>query len=471
MKIPLAPPDPEATLSQLMMTKDGANRTLQLLTRGMDPAPGGKYRHWDVLRHLTPPGGLTPEEWWVAMKVARRQLYRRLPLKDVEGRPFRFAVADPVMEMLHFIDQAGGAVKGSDIVTDPETRETYLMKSLLEEAITSSQLEGASTTKEVAKDMLQRGRQPRDRSEQMIYNNYQAMLFIRSAVNRPLTPQTVFELHRILADKTLDDPSASGRFRNPEEAIHVVDNMGNVLHVPPAAAELPQRLDTLCALANDKSNELHIHPVVRAILLHFGLAYDHPFIDGNGRTARALFYWAMAARGYWLCESLSISSIIKTGPSKYARAFLYTETDEGDVTYFILNQLRVIVRAIETLHERVTRKAEEIRETRMMIQQATYINAMLNHRQLALVTHALKNPGFVYAIESHKRSHNVSYQTARTDLLQLAELGFVDRGKSGRAFIFVAPQDLRDRLTSIARNKQAIGRQTPSLSTSDEPKQ
>jgi Fic family protein len=417
-----------------------------------DPTPNGKYRHWDVLRHLTPPGGLTADEWWLAIKVARRQLYRQLPLKDKNGAPFKYAVVDAALRMLQFIDQqASGAVKGSDLVTDPQTRDTYIIKSLVEEAITSSQLEGASTTREVAKDMLQRGRQPRDRSEQMIYNNYQAMLFIRTIAKTPLTPKIVFELHKILTDNTLDDPSAAGRLRKDDEDIQVVDQFGGVLHVPPGANELDERLKGLCRFANDRSREPFIHPVVRAILLHFGLAYDHPFVDGNGRTARALFYWAMAAQGYWLCESISISRIIKKGPSKYARAFLYTETDEDDATYFILNQLRVTIRAIKELHEYIERKALEIRETRLLVQQSTYINAVLNHRQLALVNHAMKNPRFLYTIESHRRSHNVSYQTARTDLLTLAELGLVDRGKSGKAFVFFAPPDLRERLQTLAQ--------------------
>lgn len=135
-----------------------------------------------------------------------------------------------------------------------------------------------------------------------------------------------------------------------------------------------------------------MHAVVRATLLHFGLAYDHPFVDGNGRTARALFYWAMAAQGYWLCESTSISRIIKRAPGKYARAFLYTETDEGDTTYFILNQLRVTVRAIEELHTYLEQKAAEIRATRAFIQQSAYLNTAFNHRQLAVLNHAMKNP-------------------------------------------------------------------------------
>lgn len=447
MRIPMSPPDPAEILGRMAQAEDGAKKLLEVFTSGLDPAPHGRYRHWDVQRHLPPPNGMTSEEWWLGIKVARRQLYRQLPLRDKNGAQFRFAVVDPGLRMLQFIDQqAGGAVRGSELVTDSHTRDTYIIKSLMEEAITSSQLEGASTTREVAKDMLQRGHKPRDRSEQMIYNNYQAMLFIRSVAAAPLTPKLIFELHRILTQDTLDDPTAAGRLRRADEVIQVVDDQGTLLHSPPLASELEERLSALCRFANDRTGEPFVHAVVRAIVLHFGLAYDHPFVDGNGRTARALFYWAMSAQGYWLCESISISRIIKRAPSKYARAFLYTETDEGDTTYFILNQLRVTVRAIKELHAYLEQKAREIRATRAFIQQSAYINAALNHRQLAVLNHAMRNPGFIYGIVSHQRSHNVSYQTARTDLLELAEHGLLERGKSGKAFVFIAPKDLRAKL-------------------------
>jgi Fic family protein len=440
MKPPLSPPSPGELLRKQWSDPKGRARYAKIIMAGIEPAPGGKYRHWDILRHLIPPHGLSVEEWWLGIKLARRPLYRELPLKDGAGEPFRYASVDAALSMLHEIDkQASGAIKGSDQVTDPRTRDTYLIRSLIEEAITSSQLEGASTTREVAKDMLQRGRLPRDRSEQMIYNNYQAMQFLRRLRGQPLTASTVFQLHKILTEKTLSDDEA-GRFRRQDEPVHVVDEVGRVLHVPPKAAELPKRMEALCRFANERDGKPFMHPVVRAILTHFWLAYDHPFIDGNGRTARALFYWSMAERGYWLCEFISISRVIKKGPGKYTRAFLYTETDENDATYFILNQLRTTVRAIEALHTYLSRKTQELAETKSMIQSSRILNAMLNHRQLALVNHGTKNPGFVYMIESHRRSHNISYQTARTDLLELAQL---------------SPSDLKERLVSLGRPARA----------------
>lgn len=92
-----------------------------------------------------------------------------------------------------------------------------------------------------------------------------------------------------------------------------------------------------------------MHPVIIAIVLHSWLAYDHPFVDGNGRTARAPFYWSMLSQGFWLVEFLSISSILRKAPATSSRSFLHAETDENDLTYFILYHLKVIRRAIDEL--------------------------------------------------------------------------------------------------------------------------
>jgi Fic family protein len=184
-------------------------------------------------------------------------------------------------------------------------------------------------------------------------------------------------------------------------------------------------------------------PVIRAILVHYGLAYDHPFVDGNGRTARALFYWVMAREGYWLCEYISISRILKKARAQYARSFLYTETDDNDATYFIVYQLQVLTRAIADLHEYLQRKLTEMRAVNDILRQNRALRAELNDRQLDLLTHALKYPSGEYTIESHRRSHDVAYGTARSDLLDLAKRGLLEQRQRGRKFLFVAATKLR----------------------------
>jgi Fic family protein len=277
----------------------------------------------------------------------------------------------------------------------------------------------------------------------MILNNYRAMEFMHEEMGPELTPDLVLELHRILTDGTLDDPDAAGRLQAPgDDRVVVLDEKGAIVHQPPAADQLPERLEAMCTFANGGGSKTFLHPVVRAILTHLWLAYDHPFEDGNGRTARALFYWSMKTQGYWLAEYLSISRILRQAPSKYSTSFLHVETDDHDATYFILYQLSVIRRAIEELQEYLKRKMTEIRNFEKLIASSVHFN----HRQLALLRNAIREPHQRYTFQSHAMSHNVTHQTARTDLLALARAGLLERHKTGKQFVFSPSRDLPDRL-------------------------
>ncbi len=401
----------------------------------------GRYLHWDDLRFRDPPSDLSHEEWWTLIRFSRLQLAKRLPLLDTQGRQFTFVRTDKLLETLQTIDRdLAGHVGSVERLVPPGQRYRYLFSSIVEEAITSSQLEGAAVTRRVAKDMIRSGRRPRDTSERMVLNNYRAMERIRELRDERLTPALVRELHRIVTENTLDDPADAGRLQEPgEKRAFMSDGLDRtVLHYPPPADELPERLEMMCRFANGDTDEGFIHPVVRAIALHFWIAYDHYFVDGNGRVARSVFYWSMLAQGYWLAEYTSISSILRKAPAKYGRAFLLTETDRSDMTYFILHQLDVLSRAVAELHSYLDRKASEVRRTEAMLRDS----ATFNHRQLALLSHALRHPGHVYTIAGHAASHRVVYQTARTDLLDLSDRRLLDRRKRGKKYEFTVVPDL-----------------------------
>jgi Fic family protein len=424
-------------------------RLVEILRIG-DAAVEGEYLHWDKLRHLTPPGGMTSEEWWWKLKVARHSSMRRLPLQDPEGDRFWYALPDQLLRSLHRVDQqCSGQIAMAEVVTaDEQARQHYLVNSLMEEAIRSSQLEGATTSRRVAKDLLTSGRAPKDRSEKMILNNYLALQFMREKMGDTLTPALVLELHRILTEGTLDNPDGAGRLQTPdEERIAVVDRIDRtVLHQPPSAEQLPWRLEQMCEFANSTDEDPWIHPVVRGVLLHFWLAYDHPFEDGNGRTARALFYWYMKTHGYWLVEYLSISHILREAPGRYTRSYLYSETDGGDATYFLLYQVEVIERAIDQLQGYLRRQVKEIQTVERLLKGSTEFN----HRQLAVLGGALRNPDESHSFATHATSHGVTHETARTDLTMLAERGLLEKRRMGRRFSFVAPSDLAERLKALA---------------------
>lgn len=330
---------------------------------------------------------------------------RMLPLCDKLGRRFSYSLPDAVLRGLHYVDQhcAGEVAMEKVVTSDRQARGRFLVNSLMEEAIRSSQLEGATTSRRVAKEMLRSGRAPHDRGEQMILNNYRALEFMRAELGGELTPAAILELHRILTEGTLDDPTEAGH------------------------------LAAICRFANEGEEAApFVHPVLRSILLHFALAYDHPFADGNGRTARILFTWSMRRHGYWLAEYLSISRILREAPARYGRAFLETETDGGDTTYFLLHQLGVIERAVEEMHAYLHRKAGEIRE----VEELVPIDGRLNRRQLDLLSDAVRHPDASYSFGGHAATHGVTHETARADLTALVERGLLDRRRLGREYRF-----------------------------------
>jgi Fic family protein len=263
--------------------------------------------------------------------------------------------------------------------------------------------------------------------------------------SEPLSKDLVFELHRLVTDHTLDDPSAAGRFRRAGEDVVVGGEDDEIYHVPPPAEALEERLERMCEFANDGGAKGFVHPAIRSIVLHFWLAYDHPFVDGNGRTARALFYWSMLRNGYWLFEFISISHMILKAPSQYYRAFLHTETDANDLTYFILYHAEIIRRAIEELHRYIERKTEELK----LVEADLKGVQVLNHRQRAFISHALRHPNHVYSIQSHQQSWRVAYQTARTDLLDLHHRGLLRKRSVKNRLLFSPVEDIRDRLTNL----------------------
>jgi Fic family protein len=444
MKLPVLAPQLPALLDS------GKVRFDQILGRGIGPEVSGVYEHWDHLRHLDPPQGLTPEAWWAGIKVARSMLLRRLPLRDKDDNHFSVSVTSSMLRKLHFLDrEAAGLILGADQDDDASIRRRHLVRSLIEEAMASSQLEGASTTRRVAKEMLSTGRAPRDRSEQMIFNNYAAMQSLGGLRDRPLTVPMILEIHKRLMVDALDDPTEAGRLRTTADNI-IIQDRGDptiVLHVPPPAPELPSRLQALCDFANDGNDGGEfLHPIIRAIAIHFQIGYDHPFCDGNGRTARALFYWSMLRSGYWLSEYVSISSVLKKAQGQYVRAYLHTESDGADMSYFVAHQLDVVTQAVNSLRAYLARKGRERRQAETLLKPTSKLGARLNHRQRALLMDAVKHPDRIFTIANHQAAHRVTYATARADLLGLAKLKLVSKRRQGKAFVFSPAADLAQRL-------------------------
>jgi Fic family protein len=408
--------------------------------------------HWDDFRFRPPPAGLTPEQSWGLVKLSRLGDKVFTPIVSTNGRAFSYALPSRAQEALHAVDRMGGALLTNDGSASLEPmREQVVVSALMEEAIATSQIEGAATTRRVAKEMLRNQRKPRDRSEQMIMNSYVTMQFLRKEQARPLSLELLFEIQARMTRDTLDDEGCVGRLRRTSDEIVIVDSENNTLFTPPPADDLSERMAKLVAWANAQTSSADnfIHPLVKAAVLHFWLAYEHPFVDGNGRTARALFYWFMLKSGYWVFEFLNVSRVILKSRVSYYRSFLHAETDDEDMTYSLLYQLDATRKSIAEMRAYLAQKQRE----QSQMSQSLRAVPDLNHRQRALLDHALKKPHDVVTFQSHQTIQGITYVTARADIQQLLDRGLLEEVTHGRQRAFLPAENLAQLLAKAPKRR------------------
>lgn len=386
--------------------------------------------------------------WWVAIMLGRIARFRELPLSAADGGLFKFFCDNTDAELLHEMDLNGGGMLGVDeMIPNEAARNKYFINMLIEESFSSSFMEGAVSTRDLAKKMIAENREPKNKSERMILNNFKTMQNLSEWKDEPLSPELLCKIHSHIAQGTLDE-SKLGKFRTETDGdIVLADDEGNVYHTPCGVESIPEKIDELCKFANsDNSKSNFIHPIVKAIILHFMLAYIHPFCDGNGRTARTLFYWYLLKNNYWITKFISISKVILESGNRYYMSFLNTERDYNDLNYFIKFQLEVFERAIKAFHNYLETKKREYAD----ISRNSEILKGLNEREAQLCLKIIGKPfeNFEATIESHAILNGVSWETARKDLKHLAAKKILERRKSGKTFVYSPTKNFLEKIRS-----------------------
>lgn len=375
-----------------------------------------EYLYWDKVKYLAPKG-VDKQVLWQAVKIQRL-----LNAQDIKfGKyVFHFTITKNMLALLHDFDMNFGGSLGTKSIIPTTDKNYYLISSIMEEAIASSQMEGASTTRRIAKDMLRKQLKPTNKSQQMIVNNYETINRISKGSKEDFSVYGLLDIHRSISSKTLDNPEDEGAFRKNDD-IFVVDGItGFVAHTPPSYTEIDEMINDLCKFANSDSQDNFIHPIIKGIIIHFILAYIHPFADGNGRTARSLFYWYMIKKGYWLTEYLSISRIIYTNKKAYEKAYQYTENDENDLSYFIQYHLDVMKKAFEELKKYLQRKIDEQQNILRFIGIAN-----INERQRYVLRTISESKRTLFTPKELATQFDISPKSARTDLQDLVEMGYL----------------------------------------------
>lgn len=374
------------------------------------------------------PGEFSLPEVWQEIQKERRSKAEPLTLMDEKGRNFWYVNTKPLQAKLHQIDSRGKDSLYSYI--KPEIESELVFDSILEEAWASNIIEGAFTTHKRAKELVRRNLTPKDKYELMMKNNHQAMTFIIENLESDFSIDFILNLHHIITQDTLEDPEYAGKFRDDD--VFIRDKTNTVIFKPMTAEKIEESFKNLVTWVNTQSDEDFIHPIVKASIIHFFFVYVHPFFDGNGRTARALFYFYLLKNRYDFFKYFSISALIAKQKEKYYKAIKEVEDYDNDLTYFLIYSADVVMKSIDEILDKIAKKYTSDRISKSLDLKGIYLNKRQNKLIKILIDQDHKN----ITTRRYEKIFKVSYGTARSDLNELSEKGLLQKMKLGKGFLY-----------------------------------
>ncbi len=394
----------------------------------------GRYLPFDELYRRFPKALDTQLAWSVVRDARQSQLTRLAPFN--QSLPSFDYFVSPIIQKTNIQVEQHTSLASlewmSQQLGEGESFKHVLENLVKDEAISSSQLEGAATTTRVARDFLLNERKPESLSEKMILGNFRLMQAAWAEKDKPLSLALIKQLHHIGMSDIDDEKYQPGHLRTTDDVV-VVDASGQVVHTPPLANELEQRLEFVVSWFNNTEPDSSSSAFVIAVALHFAIGFEHPFHDGNGRLARALFYWAMFKHGYHAFRYISISALLNEAPVQYGKSYIYTETDNMDMTYFIEYQSKVASRAIENFLHNFSGLVEQYKDFKESLTSTDlYQKLSENQRSVIMLVH---NIGIKKVTANWVQGMlGCSYNTASSLLNDLTKQDVFKREKVGREF-------------------------------------
>jgi len=382
----------------------------------------GRYLPFAEFRHRIKSGEDITLAWTLTRR-ARDAALQRIEFRNEAGQQAGFYITPGIAEACAMVDTVTSQAALAQHIAALRGAGAELSSLILAEPITSSQLEGASTTTLVAHNMLETGRKPRTEDEHMIAGNARLMAEIPEHVKEPLTVKLIRHFHAVGMSGIDDAKYTPGAFRQTDDVV-IADYDGNIVHQPPRAETIEERLQAVCDFTNDTSGA-YIHPLIKACSLHFMIAHEHPFRDGNGRTSRALFYWLMLKNGFPAFKYISISTLLHAAPVKYAHSYQSTERDGMDLTYFLDYQTSVVARAVSGYMAHI----DGLVLHRAALDRALFESGALgrlNPRHITVLNILSATPYKLFSAAGIAASMGISDNTARTALKALVRESLVE---------------------------------------------
>ena len=263
----------------------------------------------------------------------------------------------------------------------------------------------------------------RERDVQEVINYRNVIKWIDSQENLDFeavfTKDTLAVIHRFTMERLIDEKYA-GNFRDKQVIVKSA-SQGGVVFRPPVSVEIPFLIDDFFDWIHTPAAQ-QIHPLFLAAIVHYQLVYIHPFIEGNGRTARAMAMLALYALGYDFKRFFSIEPYFDADVEAYYQALLSVQQDSlSDMTYWLEYFCYGIAIGIDKVRDQVTKLSKDLKLKKQLGEQIA-----LSERQIVLLE-LFQQQEKITSEDAQKVLPNVSVDTILRDIKDLIEKGVIKK--------------------------------------------
>ena len=400
---------------------------------------------YDDMCAMPLPPGVDAEQTWGALRAILRLSAIDETVPDLDGTMYWYyrthELSDAIATILCHC-RAGSSLD-RQLATAQNRRVVTRLR--LDETVAAAHLDGLDISAADAYEMLERGRSPKDSTEQILMNSYETLIAVEQFVDRPFSPELFQELLGMLLKKVTPD---DWRMTEPRKGLLQHDYSDDQV-----AALGGAQLDHICAFANGEVGEDSDSPVLRALLIADMFRFYRPLPHLNGQLGRLAFKLYAIKAGLPVLGSLSLSRskllweegelgqpLVALDPARYQRNYYLTSPD---LTQYYTTGVQLMLSSLIELREKLADIERRDAELRNLLQG----DSAINHRQRSVLGRALRNPSADFTIAHHKRKHQVAYATARADFIDLEERGWLRSEVRGKAFVYTAVPNLRQILS------------------------
>lgn len=393
------------------------------------------YKSLEEIKFRLDQVGASAADWpELKSKIIKCRKVGAIPLfLNSIDKKFWFYPADCIYKKAHDVEKLGLALY-EKINKESAFARDFLLDSTIEEAITSAIYEGANSTRAKAKELIETQTTPKNKDEWMLLNNYMALMWIKKNHQAPVSLDLINEVHALVTQNTLsgDDINFSGKLRDDKV---FVTSGAEVKHEGVEHSKLEPVTNEAIQLVTESPR--YFPSLLKGILLHYFISYIHPYFDGNGRTARTMFYYKAIKNDLKFVELLSVSAYLKNHGKQYEKSFEKVVQNDLDITYFIDFNLEALAEALK----KVSKKVDFLLRINSLQKRFD-----LSAHQIGLLQKLALHKFRTYDIEGYAESIDKSREIARQELKRLSEIGLLEETRQGKKFVYRIKKDALEKM-------------------------